>query len=74
MKKSGTRRNYRVVGLVPSGDVYVVEIERADGTHALDGTPSEFGTWGLTPVERRIVRRGLTASGRDRNPNGRSKG
>jgi hypothetical protein len=68
MKKQGTRRNYRVVGLVPDGDVYAVEIRKADGTFALDSSPSEFGTWGLDARERAIVRRGLTSAGRDRNP------
>ncbi len=68
-----TKRNYRVIGLVEDGDTYAVQIRKADGTLGLCGSPREFGLWGLTPKERKIIRRGLTASGHDRKPNGRAR-
>lgn len=75
-------RNYRVVGLVSHGDHSTVEIERACRRHGAGcacrgarrvrvdtGVPaSGWGDFGLSRVERGIVRRGLTAAGRDRRP------
>jgi hypothetical protein len=63
-----TSRNYTVVGIVADGNAYRVKIRKRDGSTALDATCAEFGVWGLTRKERGIVRRGLTASGGDRNP------
>jgi len=57
-------RNWKVVGLSPRNTV-LLEIE---GRVRVDSgeKPSEIGTWGLSRQEVRILRRGLTASGRDR--------
>lgn len=59
------RRNYTVVGLSPRNTVEIRH--HRTGTVSDTGLmPSEFGTWGLEPREIRIVKRGLTAGGRDR--------
>jgi hypothetical protein len=66
MLYAGTKRNWRVVGLTPDNMVEV-HTEGDTDPHNSFERPSEF--WGLTylmPRENRILRRGLTASGKDR--------
>lgn len=57
-------RNWKLVGL--SEQNTVITVDPIKGRHDTGDKPSEFGLWGLTPKERAIVRRGLTASGADR--------
>lgn len=56
-------RNYKVVALSPTNTV-VIEIagERRDTGEK----PSAWGTYGLSRYEIGILRKGLTATGRDR--------
>lgn len=62
-----TSRNYRVLALSDRNTVIVEH--PAYGTTSDTGLkPSEFGEWGLTPREVKILRSGKTRSGRDRNP------
>ena len=63
---NGTERNWQVVGLTPEN---FVEIRSTDTGETRDSCerPSEFdGIDYLTRAERGILRRGLTAAGRDR--------
>ena len=57
-------RNYQILGLTPDNHVVI----SVDGGAPCDSgeTPAQWGTWGLTRAERGILRRGLTATGRDR--------
>lgn len=61
---SAPTRNYRIVGLSDANTV----IRQVDGQAPADSgeKPSAWGTWGLSRGEVAILRRGLTASGRDR--------
>lgn len=66
IKHNGTERNWQVVGLTPEN---FVEIRSTDTGEIIESYehPSDF--WGityLTKKERGILRRGLTAAGRDR--------
>jgi hypothetical protein len=69
VKHNGTERNYRIVGLTPHNTV----ITQQEGKKPEDSgeSPSEwygngsFVSW-IDKAERGILRRGITASGRDR--------
>jgi hypothetical protein len=59
-----TERNWEIVGLTP--DNWVL-IKGVDGVRNSNERPSEYdGITYLTPAERGILRRGLTAAGNDR--------
>lgn len=67
------KRNYRIVGLAPAGDhsTVVIHVRRPTGRRETvdTGVPaSAWGDFGLSRAERGILRRGLTAAGRDRRP------
>jgi hypothetical protein len=61
---SDTVKGYKVVGLTPHNTV--ITVDAINGRHDTGDKPSEFGLWGLTAKERAILRRGLTAAGKDR--------
>lgn len=59
-----TERNYKVIGL---SETNTVKVQFRNGAISDTGmSPVDFGTWGLDPNEVRIVKRGLTKSGRNR--------
>ena len=58
------RRNYRITGLTPRNTV-IVQIH-GQPPHDSHETPSELIVPWLSRREKGILRRGLTASGRDR--------
>jgi hypothetical protein len=66
MVHNGTKRNWTVVGLTPDNYV-LIHTEGDNEPHNSNEHPSEY--WGLTYLTRRengILRKGLTASGKDR--------
>jgi hypothetical protein len=63
---SEAMRNWEVVGLSEGNTV--ITVDEIHGRHDTGNSPSEFGLWGLTPKEQKILRRGLTRSGQDRKP------
>lgn len=66
IKHSGTERNWQVVGLTPENQVEILSTDTG-AVRDSEECPSAFdGISYLTRTERGILRRGLTAAGRDR--------
>lgn len=63
--KGDCTRNYKIVGLSPSNTV-VVEVTGERERRDTGIKPSGWGFFGLTRGEVAILRKGMTASGRDR--------
>ncbi len=65
MRRESCERNWEITGLTP--DNYVLVLTAGDAeAHNSGERPSFYGLDGITALERAILHRGLTASGRDR--------